>query len=107
MPNARITSAGGEIDLYFEETGRGFPLIWCHEYGGDFRSWEPQVRYFSRRYRVVTWNYRGYPPSDVPKEPGAYSVEILGDDLRGLMNHLGIPPSLLYGPSMRGGDTRY
>src|SRR5258706_7491978 len=103
MPNARIKSAGGEIDLYFEETGRGFPLIWCHEFGGDYRSWEPQVRYFSRRYRVVTWNYRGYPPSEVPKETGAYSVEILVEDLRGLMRHLGITRAHVGGLSLGGG----
>ena len=72
MPTARIASIGGPVDLYYEETGQGFPLIWCHEYGGDYRSWEQQIRFFSRRYRVVTWNYRGYPPSEVPKEGGAY-----------------------------------
>lgn len=58
MPTARIASSTGAIDLYFEETGQGSPLIWCHEFGGDYRSWEPQARYFSRRHRVVTWNYR-------------------------------------------------
>ena len=103
MANARVTSAGGEIDLYYEETGRGFPLIWCHEFGGDYRSWEPQVRYFSRRYRVVTWNYRGYPPSEVPKDAAAYSVEILVEDLRGLMRHLGIPRAHIGGLSLGGG----
>jgi pimeloyl-ACP methyl ester carboxylesterase len=103
MPTARITSTTGPIDLYYEDTGQGFPLIWCHEYGGDFRSWEPQVRYFSRRYRVVTWNYRGYPPSEVPKDAGAYSVEILVDDLRGLMKHLNIPRAHVGGLSMGGG----
>ena len=103
MPTARIASATGAVDLYYEETGQGFPLIWCHEFGGDYRSWEPQVRYFSRRYRVVTWNYRGYPPSDVPKEPDAYSVEILVEDLRGLMRHLGIPRAHVGGLSMGGG----
>ena len=53
MPTARIATATGPIELYYEETGQGFPLIWCHEFGGDYRSWEPQVRYFSRRYRVL------------------------------------------------------
>ena len=76
MPTARLASVTGPIDLHYEDTGSGFPLIWCHEYGGDYRSWEQQVRYFSRRYRVVTWNYRGYPPSEVPKDGDAYSVEI-------------------------------
>jgi pimeloyl-ACP methyl ester carboxylesterase len=103
MPTARIASTTGPLDLYYEETGQGFPLIWCHEYGGDYRSWEPQVRYFSRRYRVVTWNYRGYPPSDVPKDPSAYSVEILVEDLRGLMKHLGIAKAHVGGLSMGGG----
>lgn len=103
MPTARIPSAAGAVELYYEETGQGFPLIWCHEYGGDHRSWEIQVRHFARRYRVVTWNYRGYPPSDVPKEPEAYSVEILVDDLRGLMRHLGVPRAHVGGLSMGGG----
>lgn len=103
MPTARIPSTTGAVDLYYEETGQGFPLIWCHEYGGDYRSWEPQVRYFGRRYRVVTWNYRGYPPSDVPKDPEAYSVEILVEDLRGLMQHLGIRRAHVGGLSMGGG----
>ena len=60
MPTAKL----GDVELYYEITGEGTPLVWSHEFGGDYRSWEPQVRYFSRRYRVVTWNYRGYPPSD-------------------------------------------
>lgn len=103
MPTAKIASSTGPIDLYYEEAGQGFPLIWCHEFGGDFRSWEPQVRYFSRRYRVVTWNYRGFPPSEVPKDPAAYSTEIFVDDLRGLMKHLGIPRAHVGGLSLGGG----
>ena len=103
MPTARISSSTGPIELYYEETGQGFPLIWCHEYGGDSRSWEPQVRYFSRRYRVITWNYRGYPPSEVPTDPAAYSVEIVVEDLVGLMRHLGIRRAHVGGLSMGGG----
>jgi pimeloyl-ACP methyl ester carboxylesterase len=103
MPNARIKSGSGEVDLYYEETGQGFPMIWCHEFGGDYRSYESQVRYFSRRYRVITWNYRGYPPSEVPKDPAAYSVEILVEDLRGLMTHLAIPRAHVGGVSLGGG----
>ena len=103
MPIARIASLTGDIDLHYEETGRGFPLVWCHEFGGDYRSWEPQVRYFARRYRVITWNYRGYPPSDVPKTGDAYSVEILVEDLRGLMKHLGVARAHVGGLSLGGG----
>jgi pimeloyl-ACP methyl ester carboxylesterase len=72
---------------------------------GRLPSWEQQIRFFSRRYRVVTWNYRGYPPSEVPKEGGAYSIEILVDDLRGLMEHLGIRRAHVGGLSLGGGVT--
>jgi pimeloyl-ACP methyl ester carboxylesterase len=105
MPIARLASTTGPIDVHYEDTGSGFPLIWCHEYGGDYRSWEQQVRYFSRRYRVVTWNYRGYPPSEVPKDGSAYSVEILVEDLRALMQHLGIRQAHIGGLSLGGGVT--
>ena len=101
MPTARVNG----VTLYYEETGSGFPLIWCHEFGGDYRSWEPQVRYFSRRYRVITWNYRGYPPSEVPQDPAAYRNEILVEDLAGLMRHLGIERAHIGGLSMGGNIT--
>ncbi len=98
MPTARVNG----VELYYEETGTGFPLIWSHEFGGDYRSWEPQVRYFSRRYRVVTYNYRGYPPSSVPDDPAAYRNEILVEDLAALMRHLGIAKAHIGGLSMGG-----
>ena len=93
------------VTLYYEETGSGFPLIWCHEFGGDYRSWEPQVRYFSRRYRVITWNYRGYPPSEVPPDPAAYRNETLVEDLAALLRHLGIERAHVGGLSMGGNVT--
>jgi len=98
MPTARVNG----VELYYEETGSGFPLIWSHEFGGDYRSWEPQVRYFSRRYRVITYNYRGYPPSSVPSDPAAYRNEILVEDLAALMRHLGIQRAHIGGLSMGG-----
>ncbi len=98
MATARVNG----VNLYYEETGSGFPLIWCHEFGGDYRSWEPQVRYFSRRYRVITWNYRGYPPSEVPEDPAAYRNDILVEDLAALMRHLGIERAHVGGLSMGG-----
>jgi pimeloyl-ACP methyl ester carboxylesterase len=98
MPIARVNG----VELYYEETGRGFPLIWSHEFAGDYRSWEPQVRYFSRRYRVITYNYRGYPPSAVPPDEAAYRNEILVEDLAALMRHLGIERAHVGGLSMGG-----
>jgi pimeloyl-ACP methyl ester carboxylesterase len=94
-----IESVNG-VDLYWEQTGQGAPLVWLHEYGADLRSWEPQVRHFCRRYRVVTYNHRGYPPSSVPKAARDYSQEILVQDLYHLLTHLGLGPVHLGGCSM-------
>ncbi len=96
MPMASVNG----VDLYWEATGQGTPLVWVHEYAGDLRSWEPQVRYFSRRYRVVTYNHRGYPPSSVPKTAREYSQGLLVEDLYQLLEHLGLGPVHLGGCSM-------
>jgi len=98
MPTAHVNG----VDLYYEVTGEGLPLIFSHEFAGDCRSWEPQVRFFSRLYRVITYNDRGYPPSGVPKDPEAYSQETAVEDLRQLLIHLRIPKAHIAGLSMGG-----
>ena len=98
MPTASING----VDLYYEEHGAGTPLVFSHEFAGSHESWEAQVHYFARRYRVITWNYRGYPPSTVPADPAAYSEEQLIEDLRGLLDHLGIERAHIAGLSMGG-----
>jgi pimeloyl-ACP methyl ester carboxylesterase len=92
--------SGNGVQLYWEATGKGAPLVWVHEYGGDFRSWEPQVRYFARRYRVITYNQRGYPPSTVPTAARDYAQTLLVDDLHQLITHLKLGPVHLGGCSM-------
>ncbi len=98
MPNARING----LDIYYETTGDGFPVVFCHEFAGDYRSWAPQVRYFSRLYRCVTYSCRGFPPSDVPERPEDYSQDLLIADLRGLFEELGIRQAHVVGFSMGG-----
>ena len=77
-----------DVELFFERTGEGTPIVFLHEFAGDYRSWEIQVRCFARRYSVVTFNARGYPPSEVPEDSDAYSQDIAVEDLRGLLDHL-------------------
>ena len=101
MPYA---SADG-VRLYYEETGSGFPVVFVHEFAGDYRSWEPQVRFFSRRYRCITYNARGYPPSDVPEDPAAYSQAIAADDIALVLRHLNIGQVHVVGLSMGGFAT--
>lgn len=91
--------------LHFEETGSGAPLIFVHEFAGDQRSWEPQVRFFSRSYRCITFNARGYPPSDVPTDPAAYSQAHARDDIVAVLDHLQLTAAHVVGLSMGGFAT--
>jgi pimeloyl-ACP methyl ester carboxylesterase len=99
MPHA-ATDDG--VKLYFEESGSGRPLIFVHEYAGDHRSFEPQMRFFSRYYRCITFSARGYPPSDVPEDPEKYSQALARDDIRSVLDHLGIDKAHVCGLSMGG-----
>ena len=91
--------------LYYESTGSGYPLLFSHEFAGDYRSWEPQVRYFARRYRVIVYNARGYPPSDVPEDAGAYSQARATHDIAQLLEALQVPQAHVVGLSMGGYAT--
>ena len=97
MPH--ITTRDG-TRLYVEEAGQGTPVIFVHEYAGDFRTWEPQVRFFSRRHRCVTYSQRGYPPSDVPTDPKRYGQDLARDDVVAVMDALKIDKAHVVGHSM-------
>ncbi|HEY6381449.1 MAG TPA: alpha/beta hydrolase, partial [Pseudolabrys sp.] len=66
--------------LYYEEAGSGTPVIFIHEYAGDYRTWEMQMRFFSRAHRCITYSQRGYPPSDIPQDGAKYSQDIARAD---------------------------
>jgi pimeloyl-ACP methyl ester carboxylesterase len=99
MP-AILTDDG--VTLHAEETGTGEPLLFIHEFAGDHRSWEPQVRFFSAAYRCVTYAARGYLPSDVPTDPAAYSQKRAVADAIAVLDGLGIGQANVVGLSMGG-----
>ena len=90
------------VALYAESTGAGQPLLFIHEFAGDHRSWEPQVRFFCRGYRCVTYAARGYPPSAVPEDPAAYSQQRAVVDAVAVLDGLGIDRAHVAGLSMGG-----
>ena len=98
MPIAPVNGT----EIYYEVHGDGFPLVLSHEFAGDYRSWGPQVSFFARHYRVVVYNARGYPPSEVPTSLQDYSQDRAVEDLRGLMGHLAIERAHIGGLSMGG-----
>lgn len=102
MPHA---TADDGAQLYYETTGTGTPLVFVHEFAGDTRSWELQVRHFARRYRCITFNARGYPPSDVPQTPSQYSQAYAADDIRAVLDTLEVARAHVVGLSMGGFAT--
>ena len=102
MPH--LTADDG-VKLYYEEVGSGIPIVFVHEFAGDLRSYEPQMRYFGQRYRCIAYNARGYPPSDVPKDGERYSQERARDDIRAVLDALKIDKAHIVGLSMGGFAT--
>jgi pimeloyl-ACP methyl ester carboxylesterase len=102
MPHA--TTDDG-VRLYFEETGSGHPVILVHEFAGDLRSWEQQMRYFGKRYRAIAFNARGFPPSDVPEQISSYSQGRAADDILAVLDHIGAAKAHIVGLSMGGFAT--
>jgi len=90
------------VQLYYEEHGEGEPLLFVHEFAGDHRSWDAQVRYFSRRYRCIVYAARGYPPSEVPTDPAAYSQARAVEDAIAVLDAAGADTAQVVGNSMGG-----
>ncbi len=96
-----VTTEDG-VRLHVEEAGAGSPILFIHEFAGDHRSWRPQVAAFQHRYRCITYDARGYPPSDVPAEPGAYDYVKGRADAIAVLDALGIERADVIGLSMGG-----
>jgi pimeloyl-ACP methyl ester carboxylesterase len=99
MPYA---TADDGIRLHWEESGSGRPLLLIHEFAGDHRSFEPQVRHFENRYRCIVYDARGYPPSDVPEDEAAYSQERAVEDAVAVLDAAGVERAHVVGVSMGG-----
>jgi len=97
MPRVRTDDG---VEIYYEEAGSGDPILFLHECGGHHLSWEPQLRFFSRRYRSICYAARGWPPSDIPEEPDAYSQARAADDAAAVLKGLGLARAHLVGLSM-------
>ncbi|MEI6159739.1 MAG: alpha/beta hydrolase [Roseococcus sp.] len=97
MPSIRTEDG---VDLHYIEAGEGTPLVFAHEFAGDARSWEPQIRFFSRRYRCIAFHARGYPPSSVPTSPKSYGQDRATDDIAAVIKALNLAPAHVVGLSM-------
>jgi len=94
MPTAKING----VDLYYEVHGEGPAVIFLHGSGGNHAIWWQQVGYFSRRYKVVTLDLRGFGKS----EEGAGGPDALAypGDVIALMDHLRIEKAAVVAQSL-------
>lgn len=99
MPYA-VASDG--VKLYYETVGDGEPIVFVHEFAGNMRSWENQMRYFGRQYQCIAFNARGYPPSEVPESVDAYSQLQAVKDIVAVMDEAGVEKAHIVGLSMGG-----
>ncbi len=96
MPKLKVR----DVELYYEVTGQGQPLVFIHGLGSGARDWEYQVPVFCEQYQVVAFDLRGHGQSDKP--PGPYSIAQFADDTAALMEGLDLGPAHVAGISLGG-----
>ena len=96
---SEFTTADG-IRIYYESKGSGSPILFVHEFGGDYRSWTRQVDALSSDHRCITYSARGFWPSDAPDDETRYGQTQASGDLVALMDHLQLDAAHLVGTSM-------
>ena len=101
MPHVQATGAR----IYDEVAGEGPPILFLHEFGGDWRSWHEQVRHLARNWRCITISNRGYPRSDTPDDEQQYGQDIAIEDALSVLDELGVARTHVVGLSMGGYTT--
>jgi 3-oxoadipate enol-lactonase len=96
MPKARV----GDIELYYQVHGDGFPLLMIMGFGGGHDAWFFQTRAFKKHFKVIVFDNRGI--GRTPRSPTPYTTETMAADAVGLLKHLGIGKAHVLGMSLGG-----
>jgi len=83
------------IELYYQEMGKGKPLILLHGNGEDGTYFKHQIDYFSDRYRVIAIDTRGHGKS--PRGTAPFTIKQFAKDLNNFMIGQGIDNAVLLG----------
>ncbi|HEY3580522.1 MAG TPA: alpha/beta fold hydrolase [Pyrinomonadaceae bacterium] len=89
-----------DIQLVYEDTGLGQPVVLLHGYPFNRSLWTEQVSALSNSYRVITPDLRGLGESD--SLPGAATMNRMAQDVAELLDHLEISRAVVGGLSMGG-----
>jgi pimeloyl-ACP methyl ester carboxylesterase len=97
MPTARLANG---LELFYEEQGRGDPLLLLMGTGADHRFWAAQVPAYAERYRTIVYDSRGVGGSSVPPDPRSCSMAVMADDAAQLLDALDIESAHISGLSL-------
>src|SRR5262249_4810626 len=110
-PEPNSIQARDGTRLYWEETGRGRPLLFINGWGMTTRMWDYQVAAFVEQgFRCIAYDRRGHGRSERPVD--GYDYDTFADDLAAIIDSLDLKEVTLIGHSMAGGEiaryiTRY
>lgn len=90
------------VRLYYEDHGQGLPILLTHGFGASTGMWQPQIDAFQDTYRLIPWDMRGHGASDSPDDQALYSHDHTVEDMRALLDHLGIDRAVIAGHSLGG-----
>lgn len=88
------------IEINYTIEGEGPWVVLSHSLACDRSMWDEQVQLLKSRFRVMRFDTRGHGSSDAPG--GAYTLDMLADDLLGLLDGLSIEAPHFIGLSMGG-----
>jgi len=98
-------TARDDIKLYAESKGEGVPIVFVHELAGSCRSFDLQVADWHSAWRCITFNARGYPPSDIPPSVDSYSQGHAAADIGAVIDGFGLKDAHIVGVSMGSAST--
>ena len=98
MPRARVN----DIEIDYEDGGRGPAVFLSHGYSATGRMWAPQRPALEPSYRLISWDMRGHGQTESPHDPARYSEALTVADMRGLLQHLGVDRAVIGGLSLGG-----
>ncbi len=89
-----------DIKICYEIHGKGFPIILIHGFGAKKETWIAQIGALSEKYKVISLDLRGTGKSERPNI--LYTMDLFADDIKGLLDFLGIEKAHIAGRSMGG-----
>src|SRR5688572_16010172 len=89
-----------DVTLFYDEAGKGDPILFMHGFSGSHMAWATQAAAFSATHRCIVYDHRDSGQSS--DSPGDYSIRDLANDAAALLDHIGIEKATVVGFSMGG-----